>query len=63
MKHYIPHLLMCIPMVLVGVLLIGGGAAAGALALGLMCAVMMVGMVVMMARGISGSHRPGHRDR
>lgn len=45
MKHHAKHLLMCAPMLLVGLVLIAGGAGAGVL-IGMVACVLMMGMMM-----------------
>jgi hypothetical protein len=44
-KHHAKHLLMCAPMLLVGLVLIAGGAGVGVL-IGMVACVLMMGMMM-----------------
>jgi hypothetical protein len=55
MKGHAKHLLMCAPMVVVGIVLLAGGAGVGALLPIAACVLMM--WVMMSAMGGHGGHR------
>ncbi len=61
MKGHLKHLLMCAPMLLVGVVLIIGGAGLGSLVPLAVCMLVMT-LVMGSMGGHHGSHGSGSRD-
>jgi len=55
MKRHLKHLLMCAPMLVIGLVLLAGGAGVGALLPLVGCMAMMGAMMWMMMGGMGGS--------
>ena len=61
MKGHLKHLLMCSPMILVGVILIAGGTNVLVASLPVLGCVLMMGMMMKMMHDGGGHHHGGGR--